>query len=115
MKGDTRAVCAWELQNTLREIADAAEENFEDTDTAARMHKEVLHITEQARVTLKSDVFFPEVLYQALLTLVHFKQWQQVMQACEELMGGYPDYRMMWAVEDFYERAIEKLGGEKDD
>jgi hypothetical protein len=30
------------------------------------------------------------------------------MSACEYLMTTYPDYRMMWAVEDFYERALEK-------
>lgn len=113
MKGDTRAVCTWELQNTLHEIADAAEENFNDEATAQRMYREVIHITDQARVTLKDDPFFPEILYQELLALRYMEQWEAVMKSCENLMGNYPDYRMMWAVEDFYERAIEKLGGKK--
>ena len=33
-----------------------------------------------------------------------------VMSLCERLMSDYPDYRMMWAVEDAYDRALKKLG-----
>ncbi len=31
------------------------------------------------------------------------------MALCEELMLNYPDYRMMWAVEDFYKEALGNL------
>ncbi len=113
MKGDTPAVCTWELQNTLREIGDHAEEDFGDKDTALRMNKEIMLIAARARVTFKDDVFLPEILYQEVLTLNYFTDWEKLMRACEYLMEHYPDYRMMWAVEDFYERAIEKLGGKK--
>jgi TolB-like protein len=115
MKGDTPAVCTWELQNTLHEIADQAEENFGDKETAVRMHNEVMLIAAQARVTFKDDVFLPEILYQEVLSLNYFEDWQKLMTACEYLMEHYADYRMMWAVEDFYARAIEKLGGKKAD
>jgi TolB-like protein len=112
-KGDTPAVCTWELQNTLREIGDQAEENFGDKDTAVRMNQEVMLIAAQARVTFKDDPFLPEILYQEVLSLRYFEDWEKLMRACEYLMENYPDYRMMWAVEDFYQTAIEKLGGKK--
>jgi TolB-like protein len=115
MKGNTRAECTWELQNTLREIGDQAEENFGDKTMADRMNREVMHITDQGRSTFKDDPFLPEILYQEVLALSYFQDWQKMMTACEYLMERYSDYRMMWAIEDFYARAIEKLGGKKAD
>jgi len=41
---------------------------------------------------------------------VYIQAWDRVKEQCEELMLDYPDYRMMWAVEDFYEDALEKGG-----
>ncbi len=112
-RSETRGQCTWELQMTLLEIANQAEESFEDAETAARMHKENLHIVEQARVRLSGDPFYWDVLYWEIFSLQYFEQWDKVMRACEYLMEKNPDYRMMWAVEDFYEKAIEKMGGKK--
>jgi hypothetical protein len=50
-----------------------------------------------------------------VLALSYFQDWTKLMAACEYLMQNYPDYRMMWAIEDFYQRSIEKLGGKKAD
>jgi TolB-like protein len=110
---DSRAQCTWELQNTLSEIADKTVEYFEDTATAVKMHKEILYIADQARVQLKTDPFFPEILYMELFSLEYFEQWDKVKAACEFLMTNYADYRMMWAVEDKYERVLEKLSGKR--
>jgi TolB-like protein len=112
---DTRAQCTWELEHTLLEIADKSEEYFNDVETEAQMHREILFIVEQARTQFKDDPFLPEILYMELFALQYFKEWQKLMKACEHLMVTYPDYRMMWAVENFYERALEKLSAEEED
>jgi TolB-like protein len=111
---DTRAQCVWNLQMTLQEIGDKAAEYFEDTGTESRMHTENLNIVQQARTQFKTDPFLPEILYQELFSLQYFKRWDDVMKACEYLMTTFPSYRMMWAVEDFYERALEKKGGKSE-
>ncbi|MBN1797596.1 MAG: hypothetical protein JW822_03405 [Spirochaetales bacterium] len=112
---DTRAQCTWELEHTLLEIADKSEEYFNDTETGAQMHREILFIAEQARTQFKDDPFLPEILYMELFALQYFEEWQKLMKACEHLMVTYPDYRMMWAIENFYERALEKLSAEEED
>jgi len=108
---DTRAQCVWNLQHTLLEIGGLAQEYFEDTDTEAAMHREIMNIALQARTQLKDDPFLPEILYMELFGLQYFQRWDDLMKACEHLMTTYPDYRMMWAIEDFYERALEKKEG----
>jgi TolB-like protein len=110
---DTRVQCTWELQHTLLEIADKAEEYFSDAETESLMYKEVMYITEQSRTQFKEDPFLPEILYMELFSLQYFKKWQELMRSCEYLMTTYPDYRMMWAVEDFYERALEHISGKE--
>ncbi len=110
---DTRAQCVWNLQHTLLEIGGLAEEYFEDTDTEAAMHREIMNIALQARTQLKDDPFLPEILYMELFGLQYFQRWDDLMKACEHLMTTYPDYRMMWAIEDFYERALEKKTGKE--
>ena len=108
---DTRAQCVWNLQHTLLEIGGLAQEYFEDTDTEAAMHREIMNIALQSRTQLKDDPFLPEILYMELFGLQYFQRWDDLMKACEHLMTTYPDYRMMWAIEDFYERALEKKEG----
>ncbi len=112
---DTRAHCTWELQNTLMEIADDSEEYFGDIEIEACMYNEIIYIAQQARTQFKDDPFLPEILYNELFSLKYFKKWQELMKACEYLMVTYPDYRMMWAVENFYETALEELSEEEED
>ena len=110
-QGDTPAVCTWNLQNCLFELADLYEENFKDTAKAAALNKEVISITEKSRSVFARDPFLPEILYAGLRARVYFEDWKEVKRRSEELMSNYPDYRMMWAIEDFYKRALEKLSG----
>ncbi len=108
--GDTPAQAVWNLQHTLMEIGDLAEEYFEDTETEAAMHAEIMNIAGQARARFKDDPFLPEILYMELFGLQYFERYEDLMKACEYLMTAFPTYRMMWAIEDFYERAMVKLG-----
>ncbi|MBN1498466.1 MAG: hypothetical protein JXA07_16965 [Spirochaetes bacterium] len=108
-QGDTPAVCTWNLQNNLFELADQYEEHFSDRARADALHREVLAVTEKSRKIFAGDPFLPEILYSGLRASVYFEDWPGVKKRCEELMSGYPDYRMMWAIEDFYKRALENL------
>jgi TolB-like protein len=112
-QGDTPAVCTWNLQNNLFELADLYTENFNDTVKASALNKEIISITEKSRTVFAKDPFLPEILYAGLRASVYFEDWKEVKRRSEGLMSKYPDYRMMWAIEDFYKRALEKLSGEK--
>jgi TolB-like protein len=110
-QGDTPAICTWNLQNNLFELADLYEENFNDNAKAAALNKEIISITEKSRSVFARDPFLPEILYSGLRASVYFEDWKEVKRRSEELMSNYPDYRMMWAIDDFYKRALEKLSG----
>ncbi len=109
-QGDTRAQVVWNLQNILIELADKYEEYFSDTEKERALYEEVIQIAGASETQLAGDKFLPEILYQRLLAFVYIQAWDRVKEQCEELMLDYPDYRMMWAVEDFYEDALEKGG-----
>ena len=113
-QGDTPAVCTWNLQNNLFELADHYVEYFNETDKAVALHREILSITEKSRKVFSKDPFLPEILYSGLRSMVYLEDWQEVKTRSEELMSNYPDYRMMWAIEDMYKRALEKLSNAKD-
>jgi TolB-like protein len=113
-QGDTPAILTWNLQNNIRELADLYEEYFEDTVKARALNKEVISIADKSRKTFAKDNFLPEVLYQAVLANSNLENWPELKQRCEELMTGYPDYRMMWAIEDFYEKALQKISGKEE-
>lgn len=112
-QGDTPAVCTWNLQNNLHELAGLYEEYFSDRERAVKLFKEVITITEKSREAFAKDPFFPEILYSAVLADSYLEQWSELKRRCEELMTGYPDYRMMWAIEDFYKRSLEELSKKK--
>ena len=112
-QGDSPAVLTWNLQNNLSELAGKYEEYFNDSGRARRLQGEIISITEKSRSVFANDSFMPEILYQALLASSCLEDWPSVKSRSEELMMKYPDYRMMWAVEDFYKSALEKLSGEK--
>ncbi|OHD65481.1 MAG: hypothetical protein A2176_13180 [Spirochaetes bacterium RBG_13_51_14] len=114
-QGDTPAVCTWNLQNNLFELADLYVEYFNETERAAALNREIISITEKSRKAFAKDPFLPEILYSGLRAKVFLEDWQDVKKRCEELMGNYPDYRMMWAIEDFYKNALEKLSHDKSD
>jgi TolB-like protein len=112
-QGDTPAVCTWNLQHNLSELASLYAEYFNDTSKASALYAEIISITEKSRKAFAKDPFLPEILYSGLLAVETRENWPEVKKRCEELMSNYPDYRMMWAVEDFYKRSLEKLSKKK--
>lgn len=108
-KGDTRAICTWNLQNILMETADLSREYFDDEIMASYAESEIIALAREARTLYARDAFLPEIIYQELLVSFYKDKWEETLVLCEELMLGYPEYRMMWAVEDFYEDALSNL------
>jgi TolB-like protein len=108
-QGDTPAICTWNLQNNIFELAKLYEEYFDDKQRAIEFNQEIISITEKSRTVFAKDVFFPEVLYSAVRAAYNLERWPELKDRCEELMNNYPDYRMMWAIEDFYKKSLEKM------
>ncbi len=108
--GENPATCAWNLQNILQETADLSLEYFNDEELADYAYREIVSIARDARTRYKDDAFLPELIYQELLVTFYRDKWEESLVLCEELMLNYPEYRMMWAVEDFYESSLENLG-----
>ncbi|NLJ47356.1 MAG: hypothetical protein GX430_12470 [Treponema sp.] len=111
MAGDTPVQAVWNLQNLLHQLGRSASENFGDEALADRCRDEVLRWSDAAEAAYPRDPFLPEVLYQKIFVHADRMDWTSLRVLCERLMSDYPDYRMMWAVEDFYERALKELGG----
>ena len=109
LSGETPAVCAWNLQVTLYETADLALEYFEDEQLADYSYSEITGISRMAREKWNDDPFLPELIYQELLVTYYSDNYEAALPLCEELMIKYPDYRMMWAVEEFYEDSLMEL------
>jgi len=109
--GSTRAEVLWYAQTVMMEISSYAREYFDDQAEALRMEDGVIAVSVRARQEMADDPFLPELIYQELLAWFNRKDWDAMITLCESLMFGWPDYRMMWAIEDFYETALE----EKDD
>jgi len=112
-QGETPAVCTWNLQNNLSELAGLYENNFNDKARAAALYREIISITEKSRKVFPRDPFLPEILYSAVLADSNLEEWADMKIRCEELMSNYPDYRMMWAIEDFYKRSLEEISKKK--
>lgn len=108
-KGATPAQLVWNIQWALFDIASNAEEYFEDHETSAFMYDKIVEISENARIALKNDPFLPEIIYSGLLSYSYTDNYPEMKEVCEELMIGWPDFRMMWAVEDFYEKVLENM------
>ncbi|PKL24645.1 MAG: hypothetical protein CVV47_09415 [Spirochaetae bacterium HGW-Spirochaetae-3] len=110
LNGETPVQAIWNLQNLLGELGDKAEEYFDDETLAARCRDEILRWADAAESGYPGDAFLPEVIYQRLFVSREREDWKGMKAICERLMGDYPEYRMMWAVEDMYEEALGKLG-----
>lgn len=109
LNGDTPVQAVWNLQNALSDLADKAEEYFDDDSLADRCREEILLWAASARTAYPDDSFIPEVVYQTAFVYRERGLWAELRAVCEELMTLWPDYRMMWAVEDMYEDALERL------
>lgn len=107
--GDAPVKAIWELQNIYSDLGDLAMEYFEDADLQSYCYDRMLAWAAIADEKFPGDPFLPETIYQTLFPYRERGQWRNVKEVCERLMGDYPEYRMMWAVEDFYETALDKL------
>ncbi len=105
--GSTRAEVLWHAQTVMQDIARYSVEYFEDHEEAFRIEERIIALSMEAREEMTDDPFLPELIYQELLVRHGRREWEAVKTVCETLMFGWPDYRMMWAVEDFYENALE--------
>jgi TolB-like protein len=97
------------LQDMYRELGDLAMEYFGDKELMDSCYSEEWNLGTLAEAEYPEDPFLPEALYRVLFSLQHFEKWEGLKDACERLMLRYPKFRMMWAIEDFYERALERM------
>lgn len=109
LNGSTPVEATWFLQYLFRDLADKAVEYFGDQHSADRCRQEILSWADAAQKAYPKDPFLPELIYQKLLVYRETGDWSKVRDTCEEIMGNYPDYRMIQSVEDFYAEALEKL------
>ena len=109
LSGDTPAICTWNLQNKLFELANLSVEYFDDRELSGHAKKEIINLAVEARDRYSGDAFLPEIIYQELLAVYYEGAWEYSLALCEELMINYPEYRMMWAVEEFYEESLNNL------
>ena len=107
--GDTPVQAIWDLQHLYMELADKGNEYAENAGLNERCIDEIAALTRLAEKQYADDPFLPEVLYSELFGMRERNQWQKLKTACECLMSAYPDFRMMWAIEDMYKAALEKL------
>ena len=108
---ETPTQAIWGLQHLYMDLRSKAMEYFEDQVLNDYCAARILQLADAAEDSYPKDPFLPEVLYNRFFVYRDYGQWQQVKDLGELIMGDYPDYRMMWAVEGFYEEALEKLGG----
>lgn len=107
--GNTRAEALWHGQTVMMQIGLNAAEYFQDEVEAQRMYDQMINISHMAQAEMPEDPFLPEIIYQEVLALTYKEDWPRIYELCEMLMVNWPDFRMMWAIEDFYERSLEHL------
>jgi TolB-like protein len=109
--GETPVQAMWELQNMYMGLGDMEIDGSEDELLKARCAEEIASIARAAQAHYPKDPFLPETQYMELFGMRDKEDWASLKAACERMMADWPDYRMMWAIEDMYEKALEGLGG----
>jgi TolB-like protein len=109
LRGETPAQVVWHMQITMHAIARKSREYFGDADTARQMLSGIVTLSRTARQRIGDDPFYPEILYQELLVHRLRRDWSVLKRRSELLMRRWPDFRMVAAVEEGYERALEEL------
>lgn len=109
--GDTPVQAMWNLQNLYLELGDTEIDGEADELLKARCAEEIAQVARKAEALYHKDPFLPETLYMELFGMRDREDWKSLKAACERLMTQWPEYRMMWAIEDMYERALEGLAG----
>ena len=107
--GDTPVQAMWNLQHLYMDLGAKGMEQSSDELLKARCTEEIAAIARVAEARYPKDPFLPEVLYMELFGMREKGDWTSLKAACERLMTQWPDYRMMWAIEDMYEKALDGL------
>ena len=107
--GDSPVQAMWNLQNLYMNLGGLGMEQSGDEALKARCTEEIAAIARVAETRYPADPFLPETLYMELFGMREKGEWARLKAACERLMTQFPDYRMMWAIEDMYEKALEGL------
>jgi TolB-like protein len=107
--GETPVQAMWNLQHLYMGLGEKGLEQSQDELLAARCADEIAAIARSAESRYPKDPFLPEALYMELFGMRERGDWEALKGSCERLMTQWPDYRMMWAVEDMYEKALEGL------
>lgn len=110
LRGNTPAEVVWNIQIVMGEIAMKSISYFEDHSTAQKMYEQIIGVAAKARTGFLGDPFLPEIYYQEMLVRSFRNDWAGVKTVCEEIMMGWPDFRMNYAVEEYYERALDNMG-----
>ena len=108
--GDSPVQAMWNLQHLYMDLGAKGMEQSGDALLKARCSEEVAAITRVAQSRYPEDPFLPEVIYMELLDMRGKSDWEALKTACERIMTQWPDYRMMWSVEDMYKTALDGLG-----
>lgn len=108
--GDTPVQAMWNLQRLYMDLGAKGMEQSGDANLKARCEDEIAAIARVAEKRYPEDPFLPEVLYMELLDMRGKSDWAALKTACERIMTQWPDYRMMWSVEDMYKKALDGLG-----
>jgi TolB-like protein len=108
--GDTPVQAMWNLQRLYMDLGAKGMEQSGDANLKARCEDEIAAIARVAEERYPEDPFLPEVLYMELLDMREKSDWEALKTACERIMTQWPDYRMMWSVEDMYKKALDGLG-----
>jgi len=109
LNGNMPVEATWFLQYLFRDLATKATEYFGDHDTSAHSRRQILALADAAQMAYPKDPFLVELIYQKLLVYRETQDWLNTRDICEVIMAGYPDYRMIESVEDFYAEALERL------
>jgi TolB-like protein len=107
--GATPVQAMWFLQHLYMDLGVKGMEQSNDELLKTRCAEEIAAIARVAEARYPNDPFLPEVLYMELFGMREKGDWTSLKAACERLMTRWPDYRMMWAIEDMYEKALEGM------
>ena len=109
--GDSPVQALWNMQILLIEMGQKAKDYFSDAALAERCNKEIEALAALAQSRYPGDPFLVEALYLALIPLRSEGRWAELKAGCEQIMTGWPDFRMAESVEDMYQTALDKLSG----
>jgi len=110
--------CIWNIMMDLGELAEKYFDYFKDTSSFLACYSESIAAGEKASRDFPEGGFVKEMQYMIIMdyymlgiTLSQKKYWLEVKNRSEKFLQKWPDYRMIEAVENNYELALEKLEG----